>query len=677
MSGISIIVPTHGNSTGLACALESIAHQTLDKSLIQVLVVPNPVECGAEAVIEKFIFDNPQISVKQVSSCMASASVARNIGLGLADREYTTFLDDDDWLQPRYLESAFSVASRDRVVLSPILDQKEVKLYPSRVSERLSLQNGKICDLGDLPWALGYNAGKLIPTQIAKQVRYPESLKSGEDVVFFASMLQFPELKFIGQTQSKESAYVRRVTQYSVSRRPESYEFAVKERLAVIQQLRTLNSIVQDKTALLSLERSQFNFVDAFLRKNPHFVAQAAIDAATNGITGIDWNKFRSLQPEKLVISYCFPPFSDPSGNVVAKRIADWGVAVDVVSADMGGVRTLDETTRTIADPWIVNHWMVQTPVSFGDWTSMEKFSKKALNSVKKGRGGTQYTKIYTRALWPASHLAGVLYKFENPEVYWVAEFSDPLTRDSRGLKREGVLGKSHNLDRMRRIAEPYFPFGCGTQSPFEIIEVVTLITADEVVFTNTNQRREILDVYPEKLVKEVLQKTKVCAQPRPPEHLRGAITSASHRRSNTIRIGYFGSMYKNRGLTLVEDAVEAFNSSSRSSFVIEIYTNDRVAPSGSPDWVSINPQLTYLEFLKKCEEVDVLLVIDSLTEGTGYGLNPFLPSKIADYQWSSTPILGVVEKGSPTSSLALDYKATYDHKSLMRALDQIAKNLA
>jgi len=59
-----------------------------------------------------------------------------------------------------------------------------------------------------------------------------------------------------------------------------------------------------------------------------------------------------------LVISYCFPPYVDTSGNNMAKRVREWGEVVDVVHNDMGGMRKVDYSLNLIADEFIeTRYW--------------------------------------------------------------------------------------------------------------------------------------------------------------------------------------------------------------------------------------------------------------------------------------------------------------------------------
>src|SRR5699024_7939340 len=103
---------------------------------------------------------------------------------------------------------------------------------------------------------------------------------------------------------------------------------------------------------------------------------------------------------ETLYVSYCFPPFVDTSGIVMAKRINPSTEAVDVVHNDMTAVRAMDPSLEIIADPYIDTRDMIHTPSSFSSAVHMQAFVEKALKRTDL----TKYKKIYSRALWPGSH---------------------------------------------------------------------------------------------------------------------------------------------------------------------------------------------------------------------------------------------------------------------------------
>ena len=70
-------------------------------------------------------------------------------------------------------------------------------------------------------------------------------------------------------------------------------------------------------------------------------------------------------------------------------------------------------------------------------------------------------------------------------------------------------------------------------------------------------------------------------------------------------------------------------------------------------------------------DQLEVLLVIDAQTGVSN--MNPFLPSKFADYAGANSAIWAVVEDGSPLSKHHLQFRSFIDNsESIAESLRQI-----
>src|SRR5690606_26803747 len=144
---------------------------------------------------------------------------------------------------------------------------------------------------------------------------------------------------------------------------------------------------------------------------------------------------------EVLVYSYCFAPYLDTAGIVMAKRIQALGKPVDVVCNSMNGIRKVDRRLDHITAGLVGRKIVLKGRPSFSGWPEVKQFAveaNKAAENLEKRR--PPYKEIYSRAMWVASHFAAALHKLRQPEVFWRAEFSDPLLKDVQGADREMVL---------------------------------------------------------------------------------------------------------------------------------------------------------------------------------------------------------------------------------------------
>lgn len=657
LRSVSVVIPTHGGLERLPRLLESLDRQTLDRDCWEVVFVCNGVDDGSARFLLQW-GDQSDIESRVLVTPEAGAGLARNLGIANARADVITFVDDDDWIEPRFVEVGLSNTTESCIALLPIKDETVSGISDENsLNARRAMLAGSTVPVRDAVWTLGFNACKFVPAKLLKQWRYSENLASGEDVAFFANLLRVPNLH-LAIPADDDAAYVRVVREHSVSRRAQSFDFNVAQRLDVIAELRRIPVALEAEKALDSLVASQFRFVSKWLGSRPEDLEDAANYSIAVGAYGLDWGRIHRRPTKRLVFSYCFPPFADPAANVVAKRILERQVIVDVVSADMSPVRKLDPSTQLLVDPWIHRHVTVKGYPSFSSWPAIASFARKAVRAAR----GT-YNTVYSRALWSGSHVAGALYKIKHPSVIWEAEFSDPMRWDAKGDPRPGGPASGRIARKLQRGIE-----SAGWQSElhtcrdshFALTELATLCMADQLLFTNQNQLNLILSSYSEAFAEAVCAKSLVQPQPVPPkEAYQSAAVDLQMDRSK-LNLAYFGNFYANRGIGDFADALDCLTPEQAEEVVLHVFSVGASGPvvgelMRSGHIVHHDP-LNYLEFLSACKQFDALLVVDTATSGTVFEKNPFLPSKLSDYMGSGTPVWSMVEPGSPLSEFSTQF---------------------
>jgi len=641
--------PTHGGVERLPHLLRSLEAQTLVRSRFEVIFIQNGPDDGSLSLLDDWA-NASDIQTRILRVPEAGAGRARNAGLSNARCDVITFIDDDDWIEPRYLEVGLDASAEDAVVFLPIKDATDSGVTEANsINTRRAMIAGRASPLSTSPWVLGFNACKFLPASVIRNYRYDAALQSGEDVAFFANLLHHPQLKLIVPRDTANAAYIRQVRADSVSRKAESFTFSVQERLDVIRALQAIDVQEEQARARESLERAQFNFAAEYLAAHPEDSNRAVDLAIERGLTGLPWPHKERVACETLVFSFCFPPFADPAANVVAKRLAARQEVVDVVSADMTPVRKVDDSSAVLVDPWVHKHTVIDEYPSFSSWDQIARFGQRAARSA---RG--KYTKVYSRALWSGSHVAGCLYKLKHPAISWEAEFSDPLRRDATGAQRQGPLTKGRVTTKLKRAVEEAGWGHLLTPNHFALTEIATLILADTLTFSNQNQVDEVLGFYEPRFQDVVKRKVQVSAQPAPPAAAYSARPVELELDPNGFNIGYFGNFYTNRGLGDYVHALEAIPEAERPT--LHVFSNADASTGADVPGVHLHPALSYLEFLNALTQFDALLVVDTDTSGTSYAKNPFLPSKYSDYKGSGVPIWAMVEAGSPLDREGLEF---------------------
>lgn len=659
--GISVVVATKDGAERLPALLRSFECQTLDPKLWEAVFVINGQDDGSSSLITSWANrtgHNCRIQFLRTPS----AGAARNLGLASVGREYTTFVDDDDWLEEEFLELGLRLAAPMKVVLLPIKEVRGGAISSANSLEvrRRSILRGTT-KLFDLPWVLGFNSCKVVSSALIDKYRYDPTLRSGEDVAFFANLLQHPELEVTTPEDPRNCAYIRSVRNNSVSRREKDFDFAVTQRLQVIAKLQKLDLQGAARQAARSLELSQFQFVGERLRNHPGELSAAADEALRLGLRSLPWEQAHaSSSPKQLVISYCFPPFADPAANVIAKRIATAAEPVDVVSADMSPVRGIDCSAALLVEPWVNTHWVVEGYPSFSSWPHIANFARKAVRQARQ-----DYERLYTRALWSGSHAAGALYKLKRPSVYWEAEFSDPLRFGVDGVERERTRAKGSLARAFRREITKQGWSRELHEGHFALTELITLLLADRIIFPNANQAEIVLGEYSAEFRSTVKGKVAINSQPVPPA---SAYLSSSFKLDvdpSLINIGFFGRFYENRGLGDYKAAMDMLSPEEASKFCLHVFSTGGADESTQMlverGYLVFHEAVDYLDFLAATTQMDVLLVTDTKTQSSEFEKNPYLPSKLSDYLGAGVDIWALTEAGSPLSQISTAFRSNLD----------------
>ncbi|HGO5809741.1 TPA: glycosyltransferase [Mannheimia haemolytica] len=656
--GVSVILPTYkGEKTIIKC-LESLATQTLDFSLFEVLVVINGEQDSSKALIEQFCLKNPHLNIQVFELDEGNVSKARNFAVSRAQKAWVTFIDDDDWVDNNYLSSLYLNGMYNRITITGIEDIKNDEVVRSNIMNQLDAASRKEqLDYNDVTSILTMNACKLAPTYMVKNTRYNSSLKSGEDVLYWSELLNLFQPKVALVKDYETANYKRLIRDNSISRKAESYDFNVRQRLEVIQGLEKqlalspnpkLSAFIQSKI------NAQAGFAKRYLSKFPaeyaHFITDVQDLNLHNRFVGDINHQFTNT----LVISYCYAPYIDTSGVVMSKRVRAMNKPVDLISNSMSKVRETDNELLKISNLYLGKHIELNASQSFANWKAIKQFSDLALDSVHQlVKSRKVYDELYSRAMWPASHIAAAVIKMKYPQMKWVAEFSDPILIDVSGKERFEEIGTdwlwqqgfiSHLDDNTNK-------------NLFYWCEQLPYLYADELIFTNQNQLNYMLSYANSAQADLILSKAKIIPQPTLDRSFYEMSSAKLERDTDSIYLGYFGSFYVNRGFKPFIDAWAGLPESVKYKLKLYIYTQQdadsvlQAVPEDLKAQIVLQKYVGYFDFLALSDQFDGLVVMDAQTKGLKMN-NPYLPSKISDYLGSKATTLALVEKGSPMSDI-------------------------
>lgn len=667
LPGISIVIPSYNGNLTIGSTLKSIKDQkNIDLKAIEVICVVNGPLKKTEQVIKDFIKSNPDVNLKMMYSEIASASHARNIGIENATREFLVFLDDDDIISENYLSDMYALADQNTVVFSYIHDMdSEGKIVKETSITKQLLQNKDSLNFNGLSSAITMIASKMLPTAEVQAVKFDPNLKSGEDVSYFVEyMVKFnPKFKLVSDI---DCAYIRRVTENSVSRQPMSFNFNVEQRLDVIKSLDSIisNNISSLDDFIISKMKAQIGFIVRYLVEHPQDLSNVLDEIIQRKIYHFPykffWEKVGKNEVKQLVFSYCHPPFVDTSATIVGKRVQELGLLSDVIANDMSSLRKVDKDMMFLNRHLINDITFLQTETSFGGWRAIKEFSEQASQLVE----GKTYSQIYSRVLWPGSNFAAAIYKLKHPETKWIAEFSDPAVLDIQGKDRNSLLDdKEWVEDILQHVPKNLQNILVSENNLYVWCELLAYLFADEIIFTCENQQQVMLNSFKYKEISNIAyQKSLIKPHPTLPKAFYQLGQCKYEVDKDFINIGYFGVFYANRNLNDFIEAINKVNSieNVQKKIKLHIFTNNPADFEGKyGEYTVFNSYLGYLDFLTTSNEFDYLLVNDAVVSNI-FGINPYLPSKVSDYKGSNAKIIALVESGSALSKMK-EVKTTFN----------------
>ena len=233
---ISVIVPTYKPQAYLWECLDSIYKQTLPKDDYELILVLNGCKDPYDSQIKNWLVAHNEMQVQYFQTDLSGVSNARNIALDNAKGEYITFIDDDDFISPSYLEELYEKASPDTVSLcypyafndgepEKQLEYRITDAYEYCIKHGCNNLSSRARKFFSGPWM------KLIPMSFIQDRRFDVRFKNGEDCLFM--FLISDKLEYLAFT-SKKAVYYRRLRCNSATSTKRSrLEFIKKQSLMI------------------------------------------------------------------------------------------------------------------------------------------------------------------------------------------------------------------------------------------------------------------------------------------------------------------------------------------------------------------------------------------------------------------------------------------------------------
>lgn len=110
---VSIIVPVYNVANYLAKCIDSILAQ--DEQKWELILVDDGSSDGSGQICDNYAAADHRITV--VHKQNEGVSIARNLGISMAQADKICFIDSDDWVEPHYLSDMLTLANDEHTVV--------------------------------------------------------------------------------------------------------------------------------------------------------------------------------------------------------------------------------------------------------------------------------------------------------------------------------------------------------------------------------------------------------------------------------------------------------------------------------------------------------------------------------------------------------------------------------
>lgn len=197
---VTIIMPLYNVSRYLERAVTSVVRQTY--SHLEIVLVDDGSTDETATLMSNWAQQDQRI--RCVFKANGGISDARNAGLAVAQGQYVTFVDGDDWVDPRYVESLVTQALSHQADLTTcgFVMEPPTETIKAKVSGERSL-GAIMIDIVRLDGCVkGYTWNKLYRLAIIRQhhLQFATDLELMEDQVFNIAFVAQAQRFYCGET---------------------------------------------------------------------------------------------------------------------------------------------------------------------------------------------------------------------------------------------------------------------------------------------------------------------------------------------------------------------------------------------------------------------------------------------------------------------------------------------
>ncbi len=381
-----------------------------------------------------------------------------------------------------------------------------------------------------------------------------------------------------------------------------------------------------------------------------------------------------------LVIPGTFVPANEPMTQLVYKQLRSLPFAMDVCA-----LKYWEEDStirdRLMDDPdytkfnvhWTDDYRNVLFSIRNVNLPSALHHMRKYIDDAVNMYDGQEY--IYTSSFPCYTVRAGMRIKKKNPDVIWIANFTDPINHSPYKVDDTETY-KAYSLPE--KIA---FRLYCK----YYVVdddEMDALENADILLFICPEQREFMIGEYTEHrgtiTAEDIRRKSVIVPLNYVPEW--NVLEKTEEKPHDGFILAHYGRVY---GLRIIEEflyAVRMFlDRHPDFPLLFEQYGEFRksdmklIRELKLEDHSRIHDKIPYAECLRKMQEADAVLIFDTILPEDR--IQPYLPSKVVEYSLLKKNALAITTKTSPAYRIMQEadaLAASYDRNDILEKLERI-----
>ncbi|WP_053111133.1 glycosyltransferase family 2 protein [Thiopseudomonas alkaliphila] len=265
---ISIIIPVYGVEKYIAKCIKSIKQQVFTS--FEAILINDGTKDDSVAIAEQTIADDERFIILHKEN--GGQGSARNLGLDKASGEYITFIDSDDYVEPRFLQAMYEkIVAENSDVCACGVSYVDGAGKVIRLFQNNPIAYKKTDDYLMANWYISnFMCDKLFKKTIFNRFRFDTSLRTNEDVYLLFEMLYGKSITAVNESLYN---YLQRPHATSKGAPPTYIEDRVKVVKKQMEFAKKLGREQEDKIYLKTtyLKHFLFNVIVTLSRYSNNF----------------------------------------------------------------------------------------------------------------------------------------------------------------------------------------------------------------------------------------------------------------------------------------------------------------------------------------------------------------------------------------------------------------------